>query len=165
MQANPIPLDHFSTECLAGILFSSLILGLSRGTTLWHEIITKIIPWELFFVIIESFCALEMPRKERHFQGITHEIRNCPKIIISEQKLVSNNFVSEGNSKRSPLMSEEFAFPHSFVVVSLNQGSSPLIRQETAFPAPIKRDNPHSLVRIQPFSELPWPFNPCFSLS
>ena len=51
--------------------------------TLWHEIITKIIPWELFFVIFEAFCPLEMSRKERHFQGITREIRNFPKIIIS----------------------------------------------------------------------------------
>ena len=52
--------------------------------TLWHEIITKIIPWELFFVIFEGFYALEISRKERHFQGITYEIRNFPKIIISE---------------------------------------------------------------------------------
>ena len=52
--------------------------------TLWHEIITKIIPWELFFVISEGFCALRMSRKERHFQGITREIRNFPKIILSE---------------------------------------------------------------------------------
>ena len=44
--------------------------------TLWHEIITKIILWELFFVIFEAVCALEMSRKERHFQGITREIRN-----------------------------------------------------------------------------------------
>ena len=44
--------------------------------TLWHEIITKIIPWELFFGIFEAFCALEMSRKERHFQGIAREIRN-----------------------------------------------------------------------------------------
>ena len=120
--------------------------------TLWHEIITKIIPWELFFVIFEAFftvsgstptswsgpfwdhclrpwsqsplstenarkrvfsgsgapnfylvsqtprprgrgplfaefCPLEMSRKERHFQGITREIRNfsennCFKIIF-----------------------------------------------------------------------------------
>ena len=31
--------------------------------TLWHEIITKIIPWELFFVIFEGFRALEMSIK------------------------------------------------------------------------------------------------------
>ena len=65
--------------------------------TLWHEIITKIIPWELFFVIFEGFYALEMSRKERHFQGITREIRNFSEyIIISEYFFVSNNFVSEG---------------------------------------------------------------------
>ena len=52
--------------------------------TLWHEIITKIIPWELFFVIFEGFCALEMSRKEIQFQGITREIRNFPKIIVSD---------------------------------------------------------------------------------
>ena len=53
-------------------------------STLWHEIITKIIPWQLFFVILEAVCALEMSGKERHFQGITREIRNFAKIIISE---------------------------------------------------------------------------------
>ena len=37
-----------------------------------------------------------MSRKERHFQGITREIRNIPKIIISEYLFVSNNSVSEG---------------------------------------------------------------------
>ena len=64
--------------------------------TLWHEIITKIIPWELFFVIFEAFCPLKMSRKERHFQGITREIRNFPKIIIKRKCFVSNKFVSEG---------------------------------------------------------------------
>ena len=52
--------------------------------TLWHEIITKIIPWELFFVIFEGSCALEISRKERLFQGITYGIRNFSKIIILE---------------------------------------------------------------------------------
>ena len=37
-----------------------------------------------------------MSRKEKHFQGITREIRNFPKIIISKSFFVSNNFVSEG---------------------------------------------------------------------
>ena len=37
-----------------------------------------------------------MCRKERHFQGVTREIRNFPKIIISGQFFVSSNFVSEG---------------------------------------------------------------------
>ena len=37
-----------------------------------------------------------MSRKERHFQGIAREIRNFPKIILSESFFVSNNFVSEG---------------------------------------------------------------------
>ena len=37
-----------------------------------------------------------MSRKERHFQGIAREIRNFPKIIISDEFFVSNNFVSEG---------------------------------------------------------------------
>ena len=32
----------------------------------------------------KSFCALEMSRKYRRSQGITREIRNFPKIIISE---------------------------------------------------------------------------------
>ena len=40
-----------------------------------------------------------MSRKERDFQGITHEIRNFPKISISEYFFVSNNFVSEGKCK------------------------------------------------------------------
>ena len=52
--------------------------------TLWHEIITKIIPWELFFVMFETFCRHEVSRKERHFQGITYENRNFPEISISE---------------------------------------------------------------------------------
>ena len=47
--------------------------------TRWHEITTKLIPWELFFVIFESFCALEMSRKGRHFQEITRKIRNFSK--------------------------------------------------------------------------------------
>ena len=34
-----------------------------------------------------------MSRKERHFQGITREIRNFPKILISEEYFVSTNFV------------------------------------------------------------------------
>ena len=38
-----------------------------------------------------------MSRKDRHFQGTTHEIRNFPKITISESFVVSGNFVSEGN--------------------------------------------------------------------
>ena len=38
-----------------------------------------------------------MSRKERHFQGITREIRKrFPKRTISETFFVSNNFVSEG---------------------------------------------------------------------
>ena len=48
----------------------------SGRTTLWHEITTKITPWELFLVISEVFCALKMSRKERHFQGMTREIRD-----------------------------------------------------------------------------------------
>ena len=51
------------------------LLRRSKFTTLWHVTITKIIPWELVFVIFEGFCALEMSRKERHVQGITCEIR------------------------------------------------------------------------------------------
>ena len=49
--------------------------------TLWHEIITKIIPWKLFFVIFEGFSTLQISRKERLFQGITREIRNFCKNI------------------------------------------------------------------------------------
>ena len=30
----------------------------------------------IFFVSFEAFCPLEMSRTERHFQGITREIRN-----------------------------------------------------------------------------------------
>ena len=41
------------------------VVALNRNSTLWHEIITKIIPWELFFVIFKEFCALEMSKKER----------------------------------------------------------------------------------------------------
>ena len=48
------------------------------GGTLWHEIITKIIPWEIFLVIFEAFGPLEMSRNEKHFQGITREIHNFP---------------------------------------------------------------------------------------
>ena len=50
--------------------------------TLWHEIITKIIPWELFFVILRRFRTLKIFGKEGLFQGSTREIRNFPKIII-----------------------------------------------------------------------------------
>ena len=51
---------------------------------LWHEIITKIIPWELFFVIVEELRTLEISGKEGLFQGITYQIRNFSKIIILE---------------------------------------------------------------------------------
>ena len=34
---------------------------------LWHEIITKIIPWELFFVIFEGFWALENYEERKTF--------------------------------------------------------------------------------------------------
>ena len=66
-------------------LLAPAFLEIEGHTLFWHEIITKIIPWELFFVIFEGFCALEMSRQERHFQGITREIRNFPKIMISEK--------------------------------------------------------------------------------
>ena len=52
--------------------------------TLWHEIIPKIIPWELFFVMLEGFHTLKISWKEGLFQGITYEIRNFWNIIISE---------------------------------------------------------------------------------
>ena len=52
--------------------------------TLWHESITKTIPWELFFVIFEGNCAFKISGKERPFPEITREIRNLSKIIISE---------------------------------------------------------------------------------
>ena len=55
---------------------SSSHIGHGKEVTLWHEIITKITPWELFFVIFQEFCPLEMSRKDRHFRGITREIRN-----------------------------------------------------------------------------------------
>ena len=42
---------------------------------LWHEIIQKIIPWELFFVIFEGFCVLQTSRKD---------IRNFLQIVTSE---------------------------------------------------------------------------------
>ena len=47
-----------------------------------HEIITKIIPWELFFVIFEGICPLNISGKERLFPEITREIRNFSKLII-----------------------------------------------------------------------------------
>ena len=37
-----------------------------------------------------------MSRKERHFEGITREIRNFGKIISEYIFFVSNNFVSDG---------------------------------------------------------------------
>ena len=65
-------------------------IGLQSGSfncykiTLWHEIIAKIIPWELFFVKLEGFYTLKISGKEGLFQEITYEIRNFSKIIISE---------------------------------------------------------------------------------
>ena len=52
----------------------SPILGFEP--TLWHEIIAKIIPWELFFVIFGGISTLKISRKERLFHEITREIRN-----------------------------------------------------------------------------------------
>ena len=60
----------------------------TSNNTLWHEIITKIIPWELFFMIFEGFYAVSISRK----------IRNSYPEIISEYFFVSNTFVSEGSS-------------------------------------------------------------------
>ena len=57
-----------------------------------------------FFVIFEGFFALGMSRQERHFQGITREIRNFSEKIISELFFVSNNFVSEGKAWVSRLL-------------------------------------------------------------
>ena len=54
----------------------------SAGATLWHEIIMKIIPWELFFVIFRRFCTVKIFGKEGLFRTITREIRNFSKIII-----------------------------------------------------------------------------------
>ena len=53
--------------------------------TLWHEIIAKIIPWELFFVIYHEFWAFKISRKERHFFRELHVkfVIFC-KIIILE---------------------------------------------------------------------------------
>ena len=64
--------------------------------TLWHEIITKIVPWELFFGIWRRFCTLKIFGKGGLFQGIAREIRNFSKITIVESFFVSNNFASEG---------------------------------------------------------------------
>ena len=47
------------------------------------KLIRKEFPEKYFFVIFEGFCALQTPRKERRFQGITREIRNCAKVLIS----------------------------------------------------------------------------------
>ena len=35
------------------------------------KVFTKIIPESHLFVVFEAFCALQMSRKERLFQGIT----------------------------------------------------------------------------------------------
>ena len=45
-------------------------------TTLWHEIVTKIIPENLFFGVLSRFCGLKIFEKGRHFQGNIPEIRN-----------------------------------------------------------------------------------------
>ena len=62
--------------------------------TLWHEIITKIIPWELFFVIFEGFSALEMSREKRqNVQGkndIFKELR--VRYVIFRKYLFQNHF-------------------------------------------------------------------------
>ena len=69
-----------------------------------------------------------MSRKERHFQGITREIRNFSKIIISENFFVSNNFVSEGKQNLSlyiPLVNVlVFTMP---LVCALLMGSCELV--------------------------------------
>ena len=52
---------------------------LTDQNTLWHEIITKIIPWEFLFVILRRFRTLKIFRKEGLFQGKTHEIRKLLK--------------------------------------------------------------------------------------
>ena len=51
--------------------------------TLWHEIITKTTPWELFLVISEGFCALEMSGetlKGLYLKGLLSKHRSiaCP---------------------------------------------------------------------------------------
>ena len=61
----------------------------SAYNTLWHESITKIIPWELFSVIFKGTCTLEISGKERLFPEITRQVRNFSKRIISEYFFVS----------------------------------------------------------------------------
>ena len=56
----------------------------NQRITPWHEIIAKIIPWELFFVILGGICTLKISRKDGLFREITREIRNFSKIIISK---------------------------------------------------------------------------------
>ena len=45
--------------------------------TLWHKIIAKIFPWEIFFTIFEGLCTLEIAGQDIHFHRITREICNC----------------------------------------------------------------------------------------
>ena len=68
-------------------------------SVLWHDSITKLIPWELFFVIFEGISTLKIWGKERLFHGITREIHNfenyyycfsycyCVQVGVSKQHL------------------------------------------------------------------------------
>ena len=47
-----------------------------QNCILWHKIITKLIPWKLFFVIFEWFRTVGFSRKDFSFQGVMLEIRN-----------------------------------------------------------------------------------------
>ena len=94
-------------------MFIFILVFLLPEFTLWHEIITKIIPWELFFVIFEAFCPLEMSRKERHFQGITREIRNFSEkidfkiIIFRKKRILCQNFNQGQKRYRKELLRQK----------------------------------------------------------
>ena len=71
----------FSTESLRVV--NSLQIANSLRVPSDTKLLRDITPWELFFGILEAVCALEMSRKERHFQGITRDIRKwIPRIHV-----------------------------------------------------------------------------------
>ena len=133
-------------------------LASDETVTFWHKRITKIIPRELFFIIFEGSCALKISGKERLFQGITREIRNFPKINISESFFVGNKFVSEGNigqrcqwsrtAKNRPAKVPSSAFVQASKWLEDVQHRINLCIQ--------KKNNRHTLKRVLLMFRTPW---------
>ena len=74
----------------------SLCWGVALKIALWHEIITKIIPWELFFVIFWGIlCSRNVQERKTFWRNYAWDSSFSEKNYFRITIFVSNNFVSE----------------------------------------------------------------------